>query len=131
MAGAPVEILSRVPLFDELDAEELQEVADAMDPATFGAGETIVGEGSVPDRFFVIVDGRAAVSIAGERRATLGPGDWFGEIALLMGSERTATITAETDLRCYGLAALAFRALVEGNPTMAWKLVGSMSDRLG
>ena len=61
---------------------------------------------------------------------TMSTGDSFGEIALLMGGERTATITASTELRCYSIAPADFRPLVEGNPTIAWKLMGSMTDRL-
>ena len=127
--GAPLEILMRVPLFEELDPAELQEVANAMHEATFSAGETVVTEGAPPEAFFVVANGEAAVTVGGEERGTIAPGDWFGEIALLMGSERTATITATTDLLCYGLTPLDFRALVEGNGTIAWKVLQSMSYR--
>jgi CRP-like cAMP-binding protein len=61
----------------------------------------------------------------------LNAGDYFGEIALLQGSERTATVTAATDLRCYLLTPLDFRTLVEGNPAIAWNLLQSMVERLG
>lgn len=130
MAGASVETLQRVPLFEELDATELQSIADAMQERSFEAGATVVAEGAAADGFFVVESGEAEVVAQGEPRGTLASGDWFGEIALLLGSERTATITATTDLHCYGLTPLDFRALVEGNPAIAWKVLQSMAYRL-
>jgi CRP-like cAMP-binding protein len=119
-----------MPLFEELDAAELQSVADAMHERTFGAGETVVVQGELPEGFFVVVEGEAVAAAEGVQIGRLEPGDWFGEIALLMGSTRMATITATTDLRCYGLEPPDFRTLVEGNPTIAWKLLQSMASRL-
>jgi CRP-like cAMP-binding protein len=129
MAG-PADTLRRVPLFEDLEQDELQTLADAMRERTFAAGETIATEGAAPDSFYVVEAGEAAVTVGGEERGTIGPGDYFGEIALMMGSERTATITARTELRCQGLTALDFRDIVESNPTIAWKLAESMMDRL-
>jgi CRP-like cAMP-binding protein len=90
----------------------------------------VIQEGSGGAGFFVVDDGQAEVSVGGEVRATIGPGDYFGEIALLTGSERTATIRAVTDLRCFGLTAWDFKPLVESNPTIAWKLMTTMAQRL-
>jgi potassium-dependent mechanosensitive channel len=123
-------LLRRVPLFEELDDSELQALAESMRERQFAAGETLSSEGSPPDSFYVVESGTANVSVAGEPRGTIGPGDYFGEIALMMGSERTATITAASQLRCHGLSALDFRDIVEANPTIAWKLAESMIDRL-
>ena len=131
MAGAAVESLGRVPLFAELDADELQLLADALQERSFRAGETLTAEGDAGDCFFVVEAGEAAVTVQGEPRGTIGPGDHVGEIALLMGADRTATVRATSDLRCLALAPLDFRALVEGNPTIAWKLLQSMTHRLG
>jgi CRP-like cAMP-binding protein len=78
----------------------------------------------------VIVNGRASVTVRGDERASLGPGDYFGEIALITGSERTATVTAETDLVCLGLTSWEFRPLVESNASIAWKLLQTMAKRL-
>jgi CRP-like cAMP-binding protein len=129
--SAPVETLSRVPLFEELDAAELQSIAGSMHEANVPAGAVVTAEGGPGDGFFVIESGEAEVTIAGEPRATMAAGDYFGEIALLLGSDRTATVTATTDLRCYALTPLDFRALVEGNPSIAWKVMQSMAARLG
>lgn len=119
-----------MPLFEDLDDAELQSVAGVMHQRTFSAGETVVVEGETPEGFYVVASGEAVVSTDGVQRGTLQPGDWFGEIALLMGSARMATIIATTDLHCYGLTPPDFRTLVEGNPTIAWKLLQSMASRL-
>jgi voltage-gated potassium channel len=131
VAGASVETLRRVPLFEELDEAELQSIADSMHEANVPAGATVTAEGGPGDGFFVIESGDASVTVAGESRASMTAGDYFGEIALLLGSDRTATVTAATDLRCYALTPWDFRTLVEGAPSIAWKVMQSMAARLG
>jgi CRP-like cAMP-binding protein len=69
--------------------------------------------------------------VNGQPQATMRAGDYFGEIALLTGSDRTATVTARTPLHCYALTPWDFRELVEGNPSIAWKVLQSMAARLG
>ena len=131
MAGAPTEALRQVPLFEDLDGAELQSIADSMNEANVPAGGVVTAEGGPGDGFFVIERGEAEVTIEGQPRATMTAGDYFGEIALLLGSNRTATVTASTDLRCYALTPWDFRTLVEENPSIAWKVMGSMAARLG
>jgi CRP-like cAMP-binding protein len=128
--GAPIETLGRVPLFEDLDATELQSVADSMHEANVPAGAVVTAEGGAGDGFFVIDFGEAEVTVEGQPRATMSAGDHFGEIALLMGSDRTATVTARTDLRCFALTPSDFRMLVEGSPSIAWKVLQSMAARL-
>jgi CRP-like cAMP-binding protein len=111
VAKASADVLKKVPLFSGLDDRELQEGAG-------GAG------------FFVVEDGTADVKVAGETRGAIGPGDYFGEIALLTGSDRTATITATTDMVCWGMTPWDFRPLVESNSAIAWKLLTAMADKL-
>lgn len=130
MVDAAVDVLRRVPLFADLDAAEIQLLADSMQERTFRAGHTVTAEGEGGDGFFVVERGEAEVIVQSEPRGTIGPGDCFGEVALLMGSERTATIRATTDLQCYELTSQDFAAIVEGNPAIAWKLMQSMADRL-
>jgi CRP-like cAMP-binding protein len=129
--GASVDTLSRVPLFEELDEAELQSIADSMHEANVPAGAIVTAEGGPGDGFFVIESGEASVTVAGEPRGAMTAGDYFGEIALLLGSDRTATVTAATDLRCHALTPWDFRALVEGAPSIAWKVMQSMAARLG
>ena len=128
--AASTDMLKRVPLFAGLDNKELQQIADSMRERRFHAGDTVTQEGAGGVGFFIVEDGEADVTIAGEARGTIGPGDYFGEIALLTGSERTATITAKSDMLCYGMTPWDFRPLVESNSVIAWKLLTAMAEKL-
>jgi CRP/FNR family transcriptional regulator, cyclic AMP receptor protein len=130
MATAPVELIKNVPLFSDLDDRELRQVAQSMKERTFSAGDVVTEEGKGGVGFFVIDDGNAKVSVGGQQRGELGPGDYFGEIALIADIDRTATITAESELRCYGMTFWDFRPLVENNASIAWKLLQAMAQRL-
>jgi CRP/FNR family transcriptional regulator, cyclic AMP receptor protein len=130
VAEAPVELLQRVPLFADFDRRDLARLAQSFRERTFGVGSTIASEGKGGAGFFVIEDGEANVSVHGSDRGKLGPGDYFGEIALIDEGARSATVTADTELRCYGLTAWEFRPLVEGNASIAWKLLEAMAKRL-
>lgn len=125
-----MEKLQRVPLFEDLDAAELQSLADSMHEASVPAGATVTAEGGPGDGFFVIDSGEAEVTVEGRPRATMRAGDYFGEIALLLASERMATVTATTALRCYALTPWDFRSLVEAHPSIAWKVMQSMAARM-
>jgi CRP/FNR family cyclic AMP-dependent transcriptional regulator len=127
VAEGAANLLRRVPIFSDLDGKELERIAASMKQRTFKAGDKVTEEGQSGVGFFVIEDGEAKVTVGGEERRTLGPGDYFGEVALLNESARTATITAETDLRCYGLTSWEFRPLVETHGSIAWKLLQAMS----
>ena len=130
MATAPVELIKRVPLFAELDDRELKEIAGSMKERTFEAGDTVTEEGKGGVGFFVIDDGTAKVSVGGQDVRTLGAGDYFGEIGLIADVDRTATITAESELRCYGMTLWDFRPLVESNASIAWKMLQALAQRL-
>jgi CRP/FNR family transcriptional regulator, cyclic AMP receptor protein len=127
---ATVEQLQRVPLFADLDQRELQSLASSFKERVFDAGSTVVGEGSGGVGFFIIDEGDATVTVGGEERAHLGPGQYFGELALIDEGTRTATITADSDLKCYGLTSWEFRPLVEGNSQIAWKLLQALAKQL-
>ena len=127
MAEGAAELLKRVPIFSDLDAKERERIASSMKQRTFQAGDTVTTEGQGGVGFFVIEDGVALVSVGGDERRRLGPGDYFGEVALLNQSVRTATITAESELRCFGLTSWEFRPLVETHGSIAWKLLQAMS----
>jgi CRP-like cAMP-binding protein len=130
VAGAEIESLRRVALFADLDEAELRRIAEAMHELTYGAGDPVTIEGATGDAFFVVESGTAEVVVDGEVRDTIGPGDHFGEIALLQGADRTATVRAVSDLRCLALSPAGFREVVEGSPTIAWKAMQSMAERL-
>jgi CRP-like cAMP-binding protein len=120
-----VELLKRVPLFSDLDGKELEQIANSMKQRTFSAGQEIAVEGQSGVGFFVIEDGQAKVTVHGDEVRTLGPGDYFGEVALITQGARTATVTADTDLKTYGMTFWEFRPLVEDTPSLAWKLLQS------
>jgi pyruvate,water dikinase len=126
-SGAPVAALKRVPLFADLSERELGDVARLFKERRFAQGDTVVQEGSGGAAFFVIDSGEAAVFVGGEERASLTAGDYFGEIALIDEGPRMATITATTDLVCYGVTFWDFRPLVEQNGVIGWKLLQSMA----
>jgi CRP-like cAMP-binding protein len=130
MAGAPPDAIQRVPLFADLSDAELEQVARLFKQRGFAAGETVAREGSGGAAFYLIDSGEATVSIAGEPRGTLGAGDYFGEIALIDEGARSATITATSELVCYGLTFWDFRPLVQDNAAICWKLLQFMVGRL-
>jgi CRP-like cAMP-binding protein len=130
MRGVPVEALQRVPLFADLTQHEIQQVARLFKERRFAQGETVVKEGSGGAAFFVIESGEAAIFIGGKQKSTLKPGDYFGEIALLDEGTRMATITATSDLLCYGVTYWDFRPLVETNGAIGWKLLQGMARML-
>jgi CRP/FNR family transcriptional regulator len=130
MRGVSVEALQRVPLFSDLNKRELQQIARLFKERSFAAGEIVVQEGSGGAAFFVIDAGEAKVSIGGKERSTLGPGDFFGEIALIDEGTRMATISAASDLLCYGVTYWDFRPLVEKNGVIGWKLLQRMARML-
>jgi len=130
MRGVPAEALQRVPLFADLTKHEIQQIARLFKERRFSQGETIVKEGSGGAAFFVIESGEATVFIGGQQRTTLKPGDFFGEIALIDEGTRMATITATSDLFCYGITYWDFRPLVEANGVIGWKLLQRMAQML-
>src|SRR5215207_4539364 len=103
--SAPTELVQGIPLFADLNKKELQGVASSMKERTFSAGQTIASEG------------RSGI-------------DYFGEIALIDDGLRTASVTADSDLRVYGLTSWEFRPIVESNASIAWKLLKTMAARL-
>lgn len=117
-------------MFSALDKKELQGLASTMKERDFDAGDTIASEGATGIGFFIIDEGEATVSVHGDEVGTLKHGDTFGEVALIDDGARTATITAKTPLKCYGITSWEFRPLVESNASLAWKMLETMAKRL-
>ena len=130
MATVSVDTLKKVPLFAGLDKKELEQIASSLRERRFKAGDTVTQEGAGGVGFFIVEEGEAEVDVGGEVRGVVGPGDYFGEIALINESPRTATLTARTDMVCYGMTPWEFRPLVETNSEIAWKLLTAMADKM-
>jgi CRP-like cAMP-binding protein len=125
-----VQSLKGVPLFSGVRDRELKRLANVMRESRFNEGDVIATEGRSGIGFFLIEEGNASVSLHGEIIRTLGPGDHFGEIALIDEGPRSASVTASTDLRCRGMAAWEFRSFVQEHPEVAWPLLQTLASRL-
>lgn len=125
-----LEMLRAVPLFGDLSRKELGGILDTAKEVEHDPGDEIVREGATGVGFHLILEGQVRVTRGGRTVARLGPGDFFGEIALLDGGPRTATVTAESALRTLSLTSWEFRPLVEGTPSLAYKLLVHLCGRL-
>jgi CRP-like cAMP-binding protein len=125
-----VEWLRQVPLFSACSKRELRAIAGVVKEVHHPKGTVIAREGNPGVGLFVIVDGEAVVTIGGRRMAVLRRGDYFGEIALLDGGPRSATVTARSDVRLLGLTEWVFRGLLQEHPSIAVKTLESMAGRL-
>jgi pyruvate,water dikinase len=128
--GPAVETVQQVPLFADLGQDDLEKVAQLFKKRRFSAGEIVTKEGSGAGAFYLIESGEAEVTVSGKTRATLTAGAHFGEVALIDGKQRTATITATSDLVCYGLTCWDFQPLVQKNAAIAWVLLQSVTKML-
>jgi CRP/FNR family transcriptional regulator, cyclic AMP receptor protein len=128
MSGVSTDALRRVPLFADLDDDELARVASVFKERRFTKGETVIQQGSGAAAFFVIDSGEAEVLVDGSQQRVLGPGDHFGEMALIDAGIRTATVIASSDLACSGVTFWDFRPLVEENGVIGWKLLNSLIE---
>ncbi len=125
-----VDSLRDVPLFAELKARDLKRLADSMQELSYAPGKQVVAEGKGGVGFFVILDGAARVSQGGEERGTLKPGDFFGEMALIDGDDRMASVHAEGELRCATMTPWTFRPFVKDHPDVAWALLTTLVKRV-
>jgi CRP-like cAMP-binding protein len=124
-------VLRGVPLFASLSDDALETLVPAFNELSFAPGHVITREGAPGFGFFVIESGTAKVTVRGDERRTLGPGAYFGEIALLDPGPRAATVTAETQLTGHTLSGLEFRPLVKEHPDLAWSLLQGLWRMLG
>jgi CRP/FNR family transcriptional regulator, cyclic AMP receptor protein len=122
--------LAAVPMFSGCTRKELAIIGRAVKSVSHKAGAVIAREGERGIGLFLILEGTCTVSIGGRKKGTLGPGQFFGEIALLDGGPRTATVTADTDVRLLGLTEWMFRGLLAEHPSIALKTLESVAGRL-
>jgi CRP-like cAMP-binding protein len=124
MAKGGQELLAQVPLFSHLSRRQLKRLSDSTTEERYMEGARIVREGEEGDSFFVIIEGQARVTNrSGKTVNELLPGDFFGEISLLDGGVRTATVTSETPMRMLVLKRTAFRKIVSEDSAVASKLL--------
>ena len=126
-----VELLRKVPLFERCSKRELAEIAQIADEIDFREGKVLIREGSRGREFFVLLDGAVDVTKGDRRINQLGPGDFFGEIALIAPSaQRTATVTATTDVDALVVTAQNFRGLMQRSPDIRLKVLEAVAERL-
>jgi CRP-like cAMP-binding protein len=130
MAKASVDAtLAKIPLFKECTKRELQAVSRLVTPINVSAGKVLTKEGDPGREFMIIAKGTATVRRKGRKVASLGPGDFFGELALLAGVPRTATVTADTDMVVEALNRAEFATLLDESPSIARKVLTAVAKR--
>jgi CRP-like cAMP-binding protein len=127
---AKITALKQSPLFEGLSRKQLANLARLTDELDMPAGTVLCKEGSRGREFFVIVDGEAVVTRAGRQVATLGAGDFFGEIALVDRVNRAATVTAVTPLRFFVISDREFNSVLETDPTIERKVLRALARRV-
>ncbi len=125
-----LEFLAEVPLFSACSQRELREIAKLGTPVEVEEGRMITKQGSVGREFFLVLEGKAECVVSGKRVAVFGPGDYFGELALIEGGTRTATITARTPMEVLVLSSAEFSSLLRQAPSTALKMMATLARRL-
>jgi CRP-like cAMP-binding protein len=128
--AATLAYLKKVPIFGTLPARELEFVARSIKERVYEPGTVIVKQGEPGVGFFLIADGRVEVTHDGRRLRDMGPGEFFGEMALMEERIRTATVTAKDRTRCLQLVRWDFRALLKENPDLAVRMLEVVVQRL-
>jgi CRP/FNR family cyclic AMP-dependent transcriptional regulator len=125
-----VDVLSGLALFADLTRPQLQAVAHTFEEEWFTEGQRILRQGFTGSNFYVILDGEAAVRIDGETRATLGRGDFFGEVSVLLGESPTADVVALRPLRCIALAGPEIEQFLVAYPRVMFRMLQAQARRL-
>lgn len=125
-----LELLGRVPLFSHCSQAELRDIARLGTQLDIPEGRELITEGTRGVEFFLVVEGEAECTVRGTTVAVLGPGDYFGEMALLDGGARSATIRAASPMRVTVLHASEFSSLLRAAPSISLKLLANLAGRL-
>lgn len=128
--STPSEVLAKVPLFSMLSKRELEKLSKEVHDRTFPAGTVLTEENEFGTIFTVIAEGQASVAVHGQAVRTLKEGDYFGEMGLIDRSPRSATVTADTELRCLMLTQPVFRPFAITHPETMWALLELMVRRV-
>ena len=127
---AKLELLAQVPLFRACNKRDLRRIASLVDEVDVSQGKVLTRQGQPGWEFFVIVDGEAKATMRGHRSAPLKRGAFFGEMSLLDGGPRSATVTAETDMRLLVLSSRSFSSLIDEVPSVGRRVLQVMAERL-
>jgi CRP-like cAMP-binding protein len=131
LAGnSKIALIKRVPLFASASKSELEEIASIADEIDLPAGKVLIEEGDPGREFFVLIEGTADVERGGRKVATLGPGDFFGEIALIAKTPRNATITTTSPVRALVITERAFRQLLDHSPQIQNGVLRALAERI-
>ncbi len=129
MARSIDKTLANISLFKECTKKELQAISSLVTPLDIKAGKVLTKEGDVGREFMIIASGTATVRKNGRKVATLGAGDFFGELSLLAKVPRTATVTADTDMVIEALNRQEFASLLDESPAIARKVLAAVAKR--
>jgi CRP-like cAMP-binding protein len=125
-----IELIRRVPLFAECSRKELSQVASLADEIDLPEGRDLIREGERGREFFVLLEGSADVRAKGRRRAEMNAGDFFGEIALVTDTPRTATVRTTSPVRALVITDRSFRQLLERSPGIQLKVLQALAKRV-
>jgi len=129
--NAKVELIKGVPLFAECSRKHLNEIAGIADEIDLREGKELTTQGRPGREFFVLIDGTADVKKGNRRVNKMGPGDFFGEIALVTQRPRTATVVATSPVRALVITDRSFRTLLQHQPEIQGKVMSALAARLG
>jgi CRP/FNR family transcriptional regulator, cyclic AMP receptor protein len=128
--NSKIDLIKGVPLFASASKQELAEIAGIADEIDLPEGKVLIREGDTGREFFVLIEGSAEVARAGKKVASIGPGDFFGEIALIAKTPRTATITTTSPVRTLVITDRAFRQLLDHAPQIQIGVLTALAERL-
>jgi CRP-like cAMP-binding protein len=129
-SNSKVDLIKGVPLFSAASKQELAEIASIADEIDLPEGKVLIAEGDTGREFFVLIDGTAEVARGGKKVASIGPGDFFGEIALISKTPRNATITTTSPVRALVITDRAFRQLLDHSPQIQIGVLSALAERL-
>lgn len=128
--NSKIDLIKRVPLFANASKHELEQIAQIADEIDLPDGKVVITEGDTGREFFVLIEGSAEVTRGGKKVASIGPGDFFGEVALVAKTPRNATITTTSAVRALVITDRAFRHLLETSPQIAVVVLVALAERV-
>jgi CRP/FNR family transcriptional regulator, cyclic AMP receptor protein len=128
--ATPADVLRQVPIFSMLSKRDVAKLLQDVHDRTFPTGTVLTEQDEMGTLFTVIVEGTATVTVNGRPVRTLGPGEFFGEMGLITRSSRSATVTADTDVRCLMISQTVFRPFAMFHPDVMWALLELMVQRV-